>query len=188
MGLKWLIRYRESSKAQIFKELKVQGWVWGLFCTRRWGKYSHQTAEETQGNKPVDSYHHKMNVFNSSEQLCNGRGEPSNKTLWSGEPLRETQIWTHLEQQSSPCLHRSLLGNQKASSKMAEAFKYTTVLLSKWGMSSAHPTGTIRYQVSQSHGVSVIFVPSQFFKWAFSKHSKARLSLLLQSDVFSNHF
>lgn len=74
MGLKCLIKYRGSSRAQIFKELKDLG------CKRNWGRYSQQTAEETQGNTPVDSYHHKMTLLKSSEQLCNGRGVSSNKT------------------------------------------------------------------------------------------------------------
>lgn len=103
MGLKCLIRYRGSSKAQIFKELKVQGWVWDLFCTRKRGRCSHQPAEETQGNTSVDSYHHKMNVLKSSEQLCNGGGESSNKTLGSGEALRETQMYTWNNNLSPGC-------------------------------------------------------------------------------------
>lgn len=66
MGRKCLIRYRGSSKAQIFKELKVLGRAWDLFCSRKWGRYAHQTAEETQGNTLLESYHHKMDVLKST--------------------------------------------------------------------------------------------------------------------------
>lgn len=147
MGLTCLIRYRGSSKAQIFKEVKVQGWAWDLFCARKWGG-----IHTKQLRKHREIY---LWTLITIKWICLN---PLSTFAMAGENLlirpsdsrgRERNPGVHLEQQSSPWLHHSLLGNQKASWKMAEAFRYTTVLLSKPGMSSAHHTGAMRYQVFQ---------------------------------------
>lgn len=194
MGLKHFIRYEESSKAQMFKELKVQGWVWGLFFTRKQGKYSCQPAEESHWNTPMGW------ALTSTELMC--LYHLSSFAIRGEHLLIDPLFRGGLERLKEIQMH---IWNNNLSPGYTNPFWWIRKQVQGWlrllntpqcfYQSKAHPVpipqAASRTKFPSKQVASVILSTQLILLvvlFIHSEHFKVRVSLLLQSDIPSNHF